>query len=133
MALLGEGAVKAKLEEIAAQGNEATPKDQNLANTLELVYEMQKRGFSFAPLDIYKSHGTKFMVSGNQLLPPFSSVNGIGDNAGMAIYEEVKKGEFFSKEDFKTRTKSTRTVMDALERVDCFKNLGDTNQISFFG
>ena len=25
------------------------------------------------------------------------------------------------------------TVMDALERVDCFKNLGDTNQISFFG
>lgn len=133
LALLGEGAVKAKLEEIAAQGNEATPKDQNLANTLELVYEMQKRGFSFAPLDIYKSHGTKFMVSGNQLLPPFSSVNGIGDNAGMAIYEEVKKGEFFSKEDFKTRTKSTRTVMDALERVDCFKNLGDTNQISFFG
>ncbi len=133
LSLLGEGAVKAKIEEVAAQGNEASPKDQNLANTLELVYEMFKRGYSFAPLDIYKSHGTKFIVEGNQLIPPFSSVNGIGDNAGMAIYEEVRNGEFFSKEDFKNRTKSTRTVMDALERVGCFKNLGDTNQISFFG
>ncbi|KAF5057892.1 DNA polymerase III PolC-type [anaerobic digester metagenome] len=131
--LKGQAAVKAKLDEIAAMGNEATPKDQNLAATLELVYEMFLRGYDFAPVDIYKSHGSKFIVADNRLIPPFSAVNGIGENAGLAIYEEAQKGEFFSKEDFKNRTRSTRTVMEALERLGCLNELGDTNQISFFG
>lgn len=133
LVLKGQQAVKARMDEIFAQGNEASPKDQNLASTLELVYEMFLRGFSFAPVDIYKSHGTRFTVDASRLIPPFGSVNGIGDNAGAVIFEEAQKGEFFSKEDFKERTRSTRTVMEALERCGCFEALGDTNQISFFG
>lgn len=133
LVIKGQAAVKARLDEITALGNEASPKEQNLAATLELVYEMFLRGYSFAPLDVYKSHGTRFLVAGNQLIPPFGAVNGIGDNAGAAIHEEAQKGEFFSKEDFKTRTRSTRTVMEALDRVGCLDGLGDTNQISFFG
>ena len=133
LVIKGQAAVKARLDEITALGNDASPKEQNLAATLELVYEMFLRGYSFAPLDVYKSHGTRFLVEGNQLIPPFGAVNGIGDNAGATIYEEARKGEFFSKEDFKTRTRSTRTVMEALDRVGCLDGLGDTNQISFFG
>ena len=67
------------------------------------------------------------------MLPPFGSVNGIGDNAGMAIYEEAKNGDFLSKQDFKNRTGSTRTVMEALDQIGALDHLGDTNQISFFG
>ena len=133
IAMKGEGAVKACIDEVAEQGNQATAKDQNLAGTMEVVYEMYKRGYGFARLDIYKSHGTNFLVEGNQLIPPFNSLNGIGDNAAMQIYEEAQKGDFISKEDFKERTKATRTVMEALERLGCFDGLGDTNQISFFG
>ena len=133
LVLMGQEAVKAKLDSIASLGNDASPKEQNLAAALELVYEMFLRGFSFAPVDIYKSHGTHFKVVGNQLLPPFGSVNGIGDNAGMAIYEEAKNGDFLSKQDFKNRTGSTRTVMEALDQIGALDHLGDTNQISFFG
>ncbi len=133
LVLMGQEAVKAKLDSIASLGNDASPKEQNLAAALELVYEMFLRGFSFAPVDIYKSHGTHFKVEGNQLLPPFGSVNGIGDNAGMAIYEEAKNGDFLSKQDFKNRTGSTRTVMEALDQIGALDHLGDTNQISFFG
>ena len=133
IAMKGEGAVKAAIDAVADMGNQATAKDQNLAGTMEVVYEMYKRGFGFAAMDIYKSHGTKFLVDGDRLIPPFSSLNGIGDNAAMAIWEEAQKGKFISKEDFKNRTKATRTVMEALERLGCFDGLGDTNQISFFG
>lgn len=132
IAMKGESAVKACIDEITEQGNQATAKDQNVASTMEVVYEMYKRGYSFAPLDIYKSHGTKFLVEGNQLIPPFNSLNGLGDNAAMQIYEEAGKGNFISKEDFKERTRATRTIMEALERLGCFDGLGDTNQISFF-
>ncbi len=133
LVLKGQQAVKARLDAIAELGNEASPKELNLLATLELVYEMFLRGYSFAPLDIYKSHGTHFQVQGDQLIPPFGAVNGIGDNAGMVIWEEAQKGEFFSKEDFKNRTRSTRTVMDALDQIGALDHLGDTNQISFFG
>ncbi|MFB0917588.1 MAG: PolC-type DNA polymerase III, partial [Clostridiaceae bacterium] len=82
--------------------------------------------------DLYKSKGMEFIVDGNKLIPPFNSLAGVGDNAAIAIEEAAKSGEFFSKEDFKQRTKATRTAIDALEAMGCFKNLGETNQISFF-
>lgn len=132
LCLAGPDAVKQQMAKIHEMGNEASAKDLNLLGTLELVHEMFCRGLEFSDIDIYKSRGTLFEVQEGKLRPPFASINGVGDNAGLAIEEEAKKGEFFSKEDFKKRTKATRTVMETLERVGCFKDLGDTDQISFF-
>jgi DNA polymerase-3 subunit alpha (Gram-positive type) len=132
LALKGAGAVKARLDEIIAMGNAASPKEQVMVSVLELIYEMLKRGYSLQALDLARSHAVKFIVDGNQLIPPFNSVAGVGDNAAAEIYEAAQQGEFYSKEDFKIKTKANRTVMEALDNIGCFSHLGDTNQISFF-
>ncbi|PKK39123.1 DNA polymerase III alpha subunit [Clostridiaceae bacterium JG1575] len=133
VALRGENAVRDEKYRIQELGKKATPKEQGLYGTLELVFEMLKRGFRFLPVDLYKSHATRFQVDGNSLIPPFNAINGVGDNAALAIHQAAQEGEFLSKEDFKERTKATRTVVEALEGAGVLKNLGETNQLSFFG
>lgn len=132
LVLKGEGAVKARMDEINALGKEAPQKDQVMINVLEIIYEMFKRGFTFQNVDLFKSHYDKFLVDGNTLIPPFSSVSGVPESQAQSIYEAAKKGEFISKEDFRIRTGVTKTVMEALDQIGCFRGLGETNQISFF-
>ena len=61
--------VKKKLQEIKAD-EDSTAKDDDLFTTLEVCYEFYLRGFSFAPIDIYHSHATKFLIEDGQLRPP---------------------------------------------------------------
>ena len=49
---------------------ESTDKDEDLLTTLEACYEFYLRGLEFAPIDIYKSHATKFNLEDGKLLPP---------------------------------------------------------------
>lgn len=132
LVMKGEDAVKNKMDELYSMGNGISVKDGNLLSVLELVYEMMKRGFSFENVDLYRSKAVEFVISDNSLILPFNSVVGVGDNVSYAIEEEAKKGEFYSKEDFRIRTKATKTVIEALDKIGCFGELGDTNQISFF-
>lgn len=77
------------LEEVQAHisaidGNEAaTDKDEDMLTTLEVCYEFYLRGFSFAPMDLYRSHATKFLIEDGKLLPPFVSVSGLGGDGGL--------------------------------------------------
>ena len=54
--------VKNKMKEIELQGNAATNKDKDMYGTLEIVLEMYERGIKFLPIDLYKSHATKFLM-----------------------------------------------------------------------
>ena len=40
----------------------------DLLTTLEVVYEFYLRGFEFAPIDLYESHATKFLIKDGKLL-----------------------------------------------------------------
>ena len=60
--IFGKEKVKEKMNEIDKAGNAATTKDKNMYSILELVLEMYERGIKFLPIDLYKSHSTKFMV-----------------------------------------------------------------------
>lgn len=50
------------MKEIDLAGNSATTKDKNMYAILELVLEMYERGINFLPMDLYKSHATKFQI-----------------------------------------------------------------------
>ena len=49
----GQGAIKAKLDELYELGNKATAKDKGLITVLELSYELYARGLNFKKVDIY--------------------------------------------------------------------------------
>ncbi|MBR0575492.1 PolC-type DNA polymerase III [Proteiniclasticum sp. BAD-10] len=130
--LKGEVAVKKKTEELYELGNAASAKEKNMITILEIVYEMYKRGLTFKPIDLYKSHGTKFLIEEGAIRPPLSCLVGVGSNAANSIYDEARRGEFISKEDLRLRSKVSKTVIETLEACGALEGMEETNQLSFF-
>jgi DNA polymerase-3 subunit alpha (Gram-positive type) len=97
-----------------------------------IVQEMYARGFSFMPLDIYRAQPHRFQIIDGKLMPSLNSIEGLGDNAAIAIAEAAKNGPFLSKDDFRERTKTSRTVIDLMSDLGLFGDLPESNQLSLF-
>ena len=128
----GKDAVVANIN--AIDGNEdATAKDEDLLTTLEVVYEFYLRGFEFAPIDIYQSHATKFLIKDGKILPPFVAISGLGESAAWDIMNGREGKEFLSIEEFSLACpKASKTHIQMLKDAGAFGNLPDTSQGSFF-
>ena len=128
----GKEAVMANIE--AIDGNEdATAKDEDLLTTLEVVYEFYLRGFEFAPISIYDSHATKFLIKDGKLLPPFVAISGLGESAAWDLMEGRKGKTFLSIEEVAAACpKVSKTHMQMLKEAGAFGSLPDTSQVSFF-
>ena len=129
----GYDAIKAKKKEIEELGNDATQKEKGMYIILEVAQEMYARGIKIAHVDIYKSSASEFEVIGPGLLrPPMTALQGVGENAAIHIVEERENGEFISKEDFRKRTKISRTVVETLDKHGALGSMSDKNQLSLF-
>ncbi len=123
------------LEHIQAiRGNEdATDKDADLLTTLEVCYEYYLRGFTFAPISLYESDAMKFLPRGNQLLPPFIAVSGLGETAAKDIAEGRRGKEFISIEEFSAACpKVSQTHIENLKAAGAFGDLPTSSQVSLF-
>ena len=124
--------VKKKLQEIKAD-EDSTAKDDDLFTTLEVCYEFYLRGFSFAPIDIYHSHATKFLIEDGQLRPPFVAVSGLGETAAWDIMNCRDSMEFLSVEEFADACpKVSKTLIDQLQQAGAFGTLPLTSQLTLF-
>lgn len=130
--IFGKEKVKEKMKEIELLGNDAAPKDKDMYDDLELVLEMYERGIKFLPIDLYKSHATKFLVEGDCLRPPINCISGMGTVAAESIYNAAREEPFSSIEDLKKRAKIGNVAIDSLKKFDCLKGLPESDQISFF-
>jgi len=132
--MAGEIGIRHRLEEITNQGNDATERDQNLVPVLELALEMYKRGITFAPVNIHKSHATDFLISPDRksLLMPFTVVEGLGGNVANSIIDARNEKPFVSKQDVRTRTKLSKTLFERLEELTAFEGLVEESQMSLF-
>jgi DNA polymerase-3 subunit alpha (Gram-positive type) len=130
--IFGKEKVKEKMKEIELLGNDAAPKDKDMYDDLELVLEMYERGIKFLPIDLYKSHATKFLVEGEYLRPPINSIPGMGTVAAEGIYNAAQEEPFSSIEDLRKRAKIGNAAIDSLKKFDCLKELPESDQISFF-
>ncbi|WP_405082614.1 PolC-type DNA polymerase III [Paenibacillus chitinolyticus] len=128
----GYDAIMKKLIEIEDKGFQALPKEKAMISILEMALEMTARGFSFKPIDLYRSDATKFIIDGDSLIPPFSAVPGIGENAARNIAASKESGDFLSIEDFQNRSKASKTVVELLNGMGCFRGLPESNQLSLF-
>ncbi|MGM8211718.1 PolC-type DNA polymerase III [Virgibacillus sp. W0430] len=128
----GSDALRERIENIKAKGNEASPKEKNLLTVLEVSLEMWERGFSLKQVDLYKSSATEFIVDGNSLIPPFNAVDGLGTNAALNIVKAREDGEFLSKEDLRVRSRISKTVLEYLDKQGCLNGMAEQNQLSLF-
>ena len=128
----GMDAIKANID--AIDGNEnATDKDEDLLTTMEVVYEFYLRGFDFLPINIYESHATKFLVKDGQILPPFVSISGLGENAAWDLMRGREGKHFISIEEVMLACpKVSKTHIQMLKEAGAFGDLPDTSQISLF-
>jgi DNA polymerase-3 subunit alpha (Gram-positive type) len=128
----GMESVKANIKAIEDNEN-ATDKDEDLLTTLEVVYEFYLRGFDFAPIDIYKSHATKFLIVDGKILPPFVAISGLGESAAWDIMEGREGKDFISIEEFSAACpKVSKTHIQMLKEAGAFGDLPDTSQVSLF-
>lgn len=130
--IYGNEKAKEKMKEIEAMGNQATPKDKDMYDDLELVHEMYERGFKFLPIDLYKSHSTRFIVEENGLRPPLNSISGMGGVAAEGIWGAAREEPFRSVEDLRKRAKIGNAAIDLLKKFNCLNGIPESDQVSFF-
>ena len=126
----GRRGVLDRIAEIEAKGNDATQKEKDMITALQMTYECLARGIEFLPVDLMKSDSFKFLPEDGKIRMPFSSIDGIGENAAIKIKEARDSNEIFSVEDFQQKTRLSKAVMDTLEQNHVFDNLAKTNQLS---
>ena len=93
---------------------------------------MYARGIEFTPLDIYKSHPTKYLNIDGKILPALNSVAGLGDKVANAIAEARKDGPFFSIDEFKQRTGASEAHIELFKQFGCFNGIPQSAQVSIF-
>ena len=130
--LKGINAVREKMKNIKAKGYEASAKDEAEYANLQIINEMLARGIEVLPVDIYKSEAKMFVIEGNKIRLPFSSLSGVGDAAAEVLAEMGKQGEYLSVEDLQARTKISKAVIETLREVGALGDLPESSQLSLF-
>jgi len=130
--IYGKEKVKNKMKELDLQGNAISAKDKNVYSILEIVLEMYERGFKFLPMDLYKSHATKFRIEDGAIRPPLNSIPGLGTVAAESIEEAKKDGEFMSIDELQQRGKIGKSVTELLKKFGCLDGMTQSNQMSLF-
>lgn len=130
----GYEAVKARIIEINEKGYDATNKESSILECLKLALEALARGYTFKPVDLYKSHYSNFVIDedGKSLIPPFRAIDGLGTVVAKNIVEEREKREYISIEDLQKRAKLSSTLIEKLRAMGILDGMEESSQLSLF-
>lgn len=117
---------------IEDKGQEASPKEKGLVTVLELVREMLARGFDFHPIDLQRSHATRFLIDDKRLIIPFAALPGLGVNAARHIIQARDEMPFLSIDDLRQRGRVSKGIVELLRQHGALSGLGETSQLGFF-
>ena len=124
-----------KRQEIRAKEKDATAVEEDMLVTMEVCYEFYLRGYTFASIDLYRSHATLFQLDqeAKTLLPPFTSIPGLGETAAWSIAENRVGRVFISVEEFLAACpKVSKTHVEQLKQSGALGDLPETSQMSLF-
>ncbi len=133
--------VRARMDDIRRRQNEysssnpVTNKEKALLGTLEVCEELYARGFTIGNISLKKSQATRFTTDPADpkcLIPPFSVMDGLGENVARSIVAAREENDFLSKEDLLRRTQISATLLKKLDQMGCLGSLQETNQMSLF-
>ena len=108
-------------------------KNQNdMLIVLQLAWEMYLRGYSCKHVNIYKSDAEKFIIHEKSLLPPITSLTGIGKKAANAIVNARQDGEFTSIYNLRLRTGISKQDILVLRDRGCLDGMSENDQMVLF-
>ena len=134
----GESAIIAKIDELRAKnrikGEKLSNKEDDILKTLQVALEMVQRGYKFINIDLARSEASRFVVDkeNKALIPPFSTIDGLGAHNAESVITERNKRPFSSVDDLQTRTQLTGTNIGDLRRLGVLKDLPESDQMSLF-
>lgn len=132
----GERAIIARLNEIKSlrENGAVSPKEEEIEKTLNIALEMVERGYKIGIVDINRSLAAKFIVDHEKkmIIPPFVTIDNLGESAGDSVIEARNEREFMSIEDLQRRTKLSQQNIDKLKDLGSLDDLPTSNQISLF-
>ena len=64
--------------------------------------------------------------------PALSTIEGLGDKAADQLEAAAKDGPFLSRDDLRTRSKLSKTVIDFMGDLGLLGDLPESNQLSLF-
>lgn len=129
---LGREHLERVMAEYRKRSDSLSNKEQDALRDMRIVQEMYARGFEFVPIDIFRAHSRNFQIVDDKIMPSLSSIEGLGEKAADAIMEAAKDGPFLSKDDFRSRTKVSKTVIDLMADLGLLGDIPESNQISLF-
>ena len=133
--MMGDAAsIRRKINDLK-QKPDVTANEDGILTTLEAVYEFYMRGFEFAPIDLYESDATKFVItSDGKLRPPFVAISGLGEAAAVDLSNCTKNGRsYISVEEVSAACpKVSQSHLEALKRLGALGNMPDSSQTSLF-
>lgn len=115
--------------------NEVTDKELAIADTLDVTLEMYARGYTIKPIDLYLSAASEFTVDPNDpkaIIPPFTTMDALGENVAISIVAARKQQPFLSIEDLKSRTQLSASLIEKLRKMHVLDGLQERNQMSLF-
>jgi len=107
-------------------------KELDTYKDMKVVQEMYARGYEFLQVDIYSASDKYFQIINGKLMPSLSTIEGLGGKAAEQIVEAAKNGKFLSKDDFRQRTKVSKTAIELMSDLGLFGELPQSNQLSLF-
>jgi len=110
--------------------NESTPKDEDYLKYMYNVLEMYSRGFEFMPIDLYRAKATRFQIIDGKLMPPFATIDKLGDVAAYQLEEAAAQGPFLSREDLKIRARLSSSLTDSLYQLGILGDIPASSQMT---
>ena len=132
MMCLGKSRLKSYLDEYRKNVDNLDNKQQDEYKDMRIVEEMYARGFEFMPIDIFRADAHACKIIDGKIMPHIGSIQGLGEKAADAVCEACKNGPFLSKDDFRERTKISKTAVDKMAELGLLGNIPESNQLSLF-
>ena len=124
-------ALREALDDFDSRWKELTAAERDQVVLCEIALEMVVRGVTLLPVDLYASAAETFMLTPAGILPPFTSIPGLGLAAAEGLCAARVAGPYMSIEDVKLRAKVSAAVIEQMRGLSIFGDLAETSQVSF--
>ena len=92
---------------------------------LEIALEMTERGFYFQNFNIEESNAVDFKISedGKSLIPPFTALDGLGENVARQIVAAREEAPFVTIKEVQQRGKVSKALIEKLQLMNVFGDM----------